>query len=154
MLLTPELTTTSQIVPWMQLVMAACLLSRRTMPVTALGIVVLFGIAVANYGLFHLMDYPIFLGVAAYLAAVGIGWTPFNIRPIDILRWSTVVTLMWASIEKWAYPEWTYPLFISHPNMAMGYDPAFFMRAAGIVEFTLSFALIWSPWCGGFQRSC
>ena len=29
--------------------------------------------------------------------------------------------------------------------MAMGYDPAFFMRAAGVVEFTMSFALIWTP---------
>ena len=52
---------------------------------------------------------------------------------------------MWASVEKWAYPEWSYPLFISHPEVAMGYDPAFFMRAAGVVEFTLSFALLLTP---------
>jgi hypothetical protein len=61
------------------------------------------------------------------------------------MRWSTAVTLMWASIEKWAYPEWSYPLFVSHPQMAMGFDPAFYMRAAGVVEFSLSFALIWTP---------
>ena len=52
---------------------------------------------------------------------------------------------MWASVEKWAYPEWSYPLFATHPDMAMGFDPAFFMRAAGVVEFAMSFALIWTP---------
>ncbi|WP_158807333.1 hypothetical protein [Beijerinckia sp. L45] len=144
-LLTPELTTTSPFIPWMQLAMAACLLSRRTMPLTALGIVVLFGMAVANYGIFHLMDYPIFLGIAGYLALVGLQRDLFGVRPIDVLRWATAITLMWASVEKWAYPDWSYPLFTTHPEMAMGYDPAFFMRAAGVVEFTMSFALIWTP---------
>jgi hypothetical protein len=144
-LLTPELTTTSPFIPWMQLGMAACLLSRKTMPLTALGIVVLFGLAVTNYGIFHLMDYPIFLGVAAYLALTGLKRDFFGIRPVDVLRWATSITLMWASVEKWAYPEWSYPLFTTHPEMAMGYDPAFFMRAAGVVEFTMSFALIWTP---------
>jgi len=52
---------------------------------------------------------------------------------------------MWASIEKWAYPEWSYPLFIQHPEMALGFTPDFFMRASGAVEFALAFALIWTP---------
>ena len=52
---------------------------------------------------------------------------------------------MWASIEKWAYPEWTFPLFIEHPEMSLNYDVAFFMRAAGVIEFTLAFALLWTP---------
>ncbi len=29
--------------------------------------------------------------------------------------------------------------------MTLGYDPEFFMRAAGVIEFTLAFALIWTP---------
>ena len=57
---------------------------------------------------------------------------------------------MWASVEKWAYPEWTYPLFVSHPGMSMGFDPAFYMRAAGVVEFALAFALTLTP----FTRRC
>ena len=52
---------------------------------------------------------------------------------------------MWASIEKWAYPQWSFPLFIQHPAVTMGFDDEFFMRAAGVVEFTLSFALLWTP---------
>ena len=144
-LLTPELTTTSTVVPWIQLAMAACLVSRKTTIIAAFGIVGLFSTAVWYYGAFHLADYPVFLGVAAYLAAISLNKTIFGARPIDVLRWSASITLMWASVEKWAYPEWSYPLFATHPGMALGFDPAFYMRAAGVVEFTMSFALIWTP---------
>ncbi len=70
-LLTPELKPTSALVGAIQLGIAAGMLSRRTMPLSALGIFVLFDIGVWNYGAFHLADYPMFLGVAAYLALTG-----------------------------------------------------------------------------------
>ena len=69
----------------------------------------------------------------------------FGVRPIDVLRWAAGVTLMWASIEKWAYPEWSYPLLILHPEMTLGFAPVFFMRASGAVEFALAFSLMWTP---------
>ncbi len=145
-LLTPELKTASPAIPWLQLAIAAGLIWRGTLPLSALGIVGLFGFAVRDYGVFHLMDYPIFLGVAAYLALAGFRRASFlGVRPLDIVRWAGGMTLMWASIEKWAYPEWTFPLFISHPAMNMGFDIEFFMRAAGVIEFTLAFALMWTP---------
>jgi hypothetical protein len=144
-ILTPELKTTSPAIGWLQLGIAAGLISRRTMPLSALGIVALFAIAVSQYGVFHLADYPIFLGVAAYLALTGLRLDFFGMRPIDVVRWSAAITLMWASIEKWAYPQWTFPLFIEHPTLNLGYDPEYYMRAAGVVEFTLAFALIWTP---------
>jgi hypothetical protein len=144
-LLTPELKTSSALVGAIQLGIAAGMLSRRTMPLSALGIATLFAIGVREYGAFHLADYPIFLGVAVYLALVGLQKDLFGARPIDVLRWTAGVTLMWASIEKWAYPEWSYPLFVQHPGMALGFTPDFYMRAAGAVEFALAFALIWTP---------
>jgi hypothetical protein len=144
-ILTPELITTSSTVSWIQLGMAACLIWRRTLPITGLGIIGLFALAVYQYGIFHLMDYPIFVGIAAYLILVGLQRDLFGARPVDVLRWSAAVTLMWASIEKWAYPQWSFPLFITHPQMTLGYTPEFFMRAAGMVEFTLSFALLLTP---------
>ncbi len=143
--LTPELATGLPFVPWMQLAMAAAMLSRRTLPLASLGIIALFGMATAKFGIFHLMDYPVFLGLAAYLACVGLNRFPFGVRPLDILRWAAAVTLMWASVEKWAYPQWTFPVFVSHPNMSFGFDIAFYMRAAGVVEFALAFALVCTP---------
>lgn len=144
-LLTPELKTDLSVVAAIQLGIAAGMLSRRTMPFSALGIVILYGIAIWNYGVFHLADYPVFLGVAAYLALTGMQRDFFGMRPLDVLRWSAGITLMWASIEKWAYPDWSYPLFILHPQMSLGFTPDFYMRAAGAVEFALAFSLIWTP---------
>ena len=144
-LLTPELKTDSILIGVIQLGIAAGMLSRKTMPLSALGIFVLYDIAIWQNGPFHLADYPIFLGVAAYLALIGAQTNFFGIRPIDVLRWSAGVTLMWAAIEKWAYPEWSYPLFVIYPDMTMGFTPEFYMRAAGAVEFALAFSLMWTP---------
>jgi hypothetical protein len=144
-ILTPELKTDVAWIPWLQLAMAGCLIWRRTMPITGLGIVFLFSFATAQYGLFHLADYPVFLGIAAYLIAQGLGLKPFDVRPLDLVRWTAAVTLMWASIEKWAYPDWTAPLIAAKPQMTMGATPELFMQAAGVIEFTLAFALIWTP---------
>jgi hypothetical protein len=144
-LLTPELKTTATWVGPLQLAIAAGMLSRRTMPASALGMVILFGVAVHDYGIFHLADYPIFLGIAAYLALIGLGRNLFGISPLDIVRCATAVTLMWASVEKWAYPEWSFPIFIVHPDITFGFDQEFYMRAAGVVEFALAFSLLWTP---------
>jgi hypothetical protein len=144
-LLTPELKSTSPLVDVLHLVIAAGVLSRRTMPISALGIGICFAIAVQDYGIFHLADYPIFLGIAAYLALTGLRLNLFGVPPLNVVRYATGATLMWASVEKWAYPEWTFPLFGAHPGLAMGFDGEFFMRAAGVVEFALAFALVWTP---------
>jgi hypothetical protein len=145
-ILTPELTTTSSATELLQLAIAACLLFRVTMPISALGIVLLFAQGVWSYGLFHMMDYPIFLGDAVYLAMSGLGLTTFlGVRALDILRIGAAVTLLWASVEKWAFPEWTYPILYAHERLSMGLDPRFFMTAAGMVEFGLAFALLWTP---------
>lgn len=144
-ILTPELKTTSPMIGIVQLCIVACLAHRRTLPFAGLGIVFLFAFATSQYGVFHLADYPIFLGVAIYLILVGLDRDFFGIQPLDILRWAAGITLMWASVEKWAYPEWSFPLLIQHPSLALGFDPELFMRAAGAIEFALAFALIWTP---------
>jgi len=144
-LLTPELKSTAWFVPPLQLAIAAGMLSRRSLPLSALGIAILFAVSVHDYGAFHLADYPIFLGVAGYLALTGLRRDLFGIKPLDLARYATAITLMWASIEKWAYPEWSFPLFIDHPALSLGFDMELYMRAAGVVEFTLAFALLWTP---------
>ncbi|WP_187193706.1 MULTISPECIES: hypothetical protein [unclassified Methylobacterium] len=144
-ILTPELKTDVAWIPWFQLALAACLIWRRTMPLTGLGIVFLFSFATAQYGIFHLADYPVFLGVAVYLVCQGLNLKPFGLRPLDIVRWTAAITLMWASVEKWAYPQWTDPLLAAKPQMTMGATPELFMQAAGVIEFTLAFALLWTP---------
>jgi hypothetical protein len=144
-ILTPELQTQSPVIPWLQAAIAVGMFWRSTLVLSAMGIVALFAVGVAHYGPFHMMDYPIFLGLAAYLALTGLKMKLFHLRPLDIARWGAGITLMWASVEKWAYPDWTYPLLQAHSKLTMGLDSAFYMTAAGVVEFALAFALVWTP---------
>ena len=144
-LLTPELKTSSVAIGCLQVAIAAGMLSRPTMPLSALGIAVIFAVGIIQDGAFHLADYPIFLGVAAYLALTGMQSNFFGKRALDVVRYAAAITLMWASIEKWAYPEWSFPLFVQYPNMTLGFDQEFYMQAAGVIEFTLAFALLWTP---------
>jgi hypothetical protein len=144
-IMTPELKTSVAAISWLQLIIAACFIWRQTLVLAAAGIVFLYGYAIVHYGLFHLLDYPIFIGSASYFALIGLGLGRRGVQPVDVLRWAAAVTLMWASVEKWAYPQWTYPLFVSHAGMALGFDPVFYMKAAGVVEFSLAFGLIGPP---------
>jgi hypothetical protein len=141
-IMTPELTTSAAWISWLQLAIAGCFVWRGTLIFSAAGVVFLYGYALVHYGLFHLMDYPIFIGAAGYFAMVGLERTRWHVTPLDVVRCAASVTLMWASVEKWGYPQWTYPLFLTHPEMAMGFSPDFYMKAAGVVEFSLAFALI------------
>nr|MBA2409700.1 hypothetical protein [Gammaproteobacteria bacterium] len=63
-ILTPELKTTAIWVPMLQLAILVTVLFRRTVVMAALGIVVLYAYAVNNYGWFHMLDYPVFIGIA------------------------------------------------------------------------------------------
>ncbi len=51
------------------------------MPFAGLGIAFLYGLATAQYGFFPMADYPVFLGVAAYLVMTGLGISPLGLRP-------------------------------------------------------------------------
>jgi hypothetical protein len=68
----------------------------------------------------HPRDLRLFLRLALDDGLAGLERTLFGARPLDVVRWAAGVTLTWASIEKWAYPEWTFPLFITHPEMTLG----------------------------------
>jgi hypothetical protein len=95
-ILTPELKTASPVIGLIQLFIVASLATRKTLPFAGLGIISLFVYATSRYGVFHLADYPIFLGIAVYLILVGLERDFFGIRPLDIVRWAAGITLMWA----------------------------------------------------------
>ncbi len=141
-LLTPELTTTNVAIPWFQLALAAATLSWRTTWVASAGIVVLYGIAIAQYGLFHMLDYPIFFGIAGYLAIHSL--RPARLVPYagSVLVAAVAATLLWASFEKWAYWVWTMPVMALHPNIDLGFNPKAYIVLAGFVEFFLAYFLL------------
>lgn len=145
MVLTPELQTGVAAVEWLQAAIAAAMFWQRSMIFAGVGIAGLYAYGIAFYGVFHLLDYPIFLGFSAYCLLKGLRRDQVGMLPETVLRWSIGITLMWASVEKWAYPEWTFPMLDLHPTIGMGLRRGFFMNAAGMVEFASAFALIWTP---------
>ena len=154
MILTPELKTDAQWIRWLQLGIALLVLIPRTAFLAGIGIIFLYGYAMAMYGIFHLLDYPIFLGVALYLIIDSLYGEGRRELAHSLLRVMTAVTLLWAGIEKFAYPEWSFQLIQGQPGMALGLDPEFFMVAAGFVEFCAAYLLLTGCFRRARRRSC
>jgi len=142
-ILTPELKTDIEAISWFQLVLALSTLSWRTVWIAGLGIFVLYGIAIADYGVFHLMDYPLFLGIAAYLIIESLKIERLQPYALSILYVAMAQTLLWASVEKWAFGAWTMPLLAQHERITLGIDHRVYMILAGFVEFVASFLLLY-----------
>jgi hypothetical protein len=142
--LTVELKTDATWVPALQLAIAAAVLVRRSAILAALGIVVLFAFSVNRYGVFHMLDYPFFLGLAAFLSIDSIYGQKGLTQGLGILRVTVGFSLLWCSVEKWLYPGWTQELLQSdlHVLLATGLSPTLIVMGAGFVEFSLAFALI------------
>ena len=135
--LTPELKTESVWVPWLQLVLGLCALSRYTMPVTGAGIFVLYAAALRPYGVYHMLDYPIFLGIGYFFLVTNVGRSQWMKSGFVVLFACTGLTLIWAAIEKFVYPQWTYPILQHNPDMLMGMSPYAFMVSPGSSNSTL-----------------
>ena len=140
--LTPELKTSAVYVPWLHLVMALSVLSRRTMFIAGIGIFFLYLAAARDYGIFHILDYLIFLGIGYYLTMANSTNKKLLKSGFIVLFACTGLTLIWASVEKFAYADWTNPLFEKNPQMLMGMSPGRFMMVSGFVEFFVTFILL------------
>jgi hypothetical protein len=145
-ILTPELLTRAAWVGWVQLGIALCLFSRVLYPLSAAGIVGLCLYALAEYDLFHMLDYvTLGLGLASYLVLAGARGARWHHRRFDVLRWGVASALMWSSLEKFSYPLWFVPLLEKKPYLALGMPFPIFTTMSGVAEFTLAFGLLWSP---------
>lgn len=142
-ILTPELRATGTWIIFLQLTIALLALFRATAWPAALGIVVLFAYAISLYGLVHLLDYMFFLGIAIHLVISARERNEHWPLGLGLLRLTTGASFLWVSVEKWAYPSWTYELLqFQLKPVLMGFQPEFVIAAAGFVEFSLAFTLI------------
>ena len=144
-LLTPELLTDADWITWLQLGISACMLDRRLLPLGGLGVLALYCQGVRQHGLFHMIDYVFFLGLACYLVLSAWTWAPLLGARMPVLRISLAFSLMWVSIEKFVYPHWTLCVMQQHPIITFGFEPHAVTQLAGIVEFSLAFSLLWTP---------
>ncbi|RYE42851.1 MAG: DUF305 domain-containing protein [Hyphomicrobiales bacterium] len=143
--LTPDLKTPNEWVSWVQLLIAAFVFSRRTMPLAAAGIIMLWVLALTEYDLFHLLDYlALGVAVAGYLMLESSSRPEWRKYRFEVLRWGVAIALMWSSLEKFAYPDWFYPLVEEKPFLTFGMPRDVFIPMAGVAEFTMGFGLLWT----------
>ncbi|WP_034412262.1 hypothetical protein [Derxia gummosa] len=141
-LLTPESTTSAWWVANLQYGIALTALLPATGWIAATGIVLLYGMGIEGLGLFHMLDYPAFLGAAAYLALMSLK-PERHVRALAILRISTALTLMVGAAEKFGYPDWSFQMLRDYPVLRFGVDDLeFYMAGAGIVEFALAYLVL------------
>ena len=138
-ILTPELHTHASWIFTVQLISAFCLAWRRTCVISALGLSLLYAYGLTQYGLFHMLDYVYFLGIAVFLAGVSI--PRLSRLRIPAMTGALAFSIMWTAIEKFVYPQWTDQVLQRHTGMAMGLPSPLFILIAGFVEFTLAFYL-------------
>jgi len=143
--LTPELKGNSVSLSAIQALIPIYLAARATLPAAAAGILVLYGYGVATYGLFHMLDYPIYLGLAVYFALSVTDNSKVHAFRMSCLRWTAALSLLWPAMEKFLYPAWIVPIALAHPGLTLGFDLDTVTTAAGVVEFGLAFALFWTP---------
>lgn len=140
--LTPELKTASPFVPWLQLAMALAVVSRYTVFLTGLGVFALYVAAASNYGIFHMLDYMIFLGIGYYLTVSQTKNKGLLKSGLVVLFACTGLTLIWAAVEKFAYSQWTIAVLADKPHVTMGMSPPIFMKVSGFIEFFVTFILL------------
>ncbi len=138
-ILTPELHTRTPWIFTVQFLSAFCIAWRPTCVAGAAGICLLYVYGITQYGIFHMLDYVYFLGIAVFLAGVTIPRLS-EIR-VSALTGGLAFSIMWTAIEKFVYPQWTMQVLQKHAHMAGGLPLGLFVVVAGFVEFTLAFYL-------------
>jgi hypothetical protein len=141
-LLAPDLAAPSALVGWMQFVVALLLVLPATTPLAGVGVLVLYGIAIANFGAFYMLDYFAFVGVGVYLLVARSGNARIRGLRLPALYFSIGFSLMWLGLEKIIYPQWGIYILQQNPQLTLGLDVGFFLLSAAFVELALGYLLI------------
>jgi hypothetical protein len=141
-ILTPELVSGAAWISVLQFAIAVAVLWRRSCVLAAVGISVIYGAGIVDYGLFHMVDYLFFPGIAAYLALTSSSQTRFTRWRVGAVCAFLSASLMWTATEKFVYPLWTITVLIAHPSITAGIAPSIVTVIAGFVEFSLAFFLV------------
>lgn len=147
-LLTPELKTSLQWIPLFQIAIGVLAIFPFTGVLAGIGILLLYGMCIGEYGVFHMCDYPAFIGAAVYLMWMSLDRSAHD-KGIAVLRVATGLTLMIGATEKFGYPQWSFDTLKDNPVLTFGItNYEFYMVGAGMVEFSLAFLVVTGRFSG------
>ena len=141
-MIAPELRIQSELLGWYQFVLALLMLGSWTSAIAGFGMIVLYFIAVGQFGFFHMLDYLVYPAIGYFLlVSVSKNSKILNSR-VPALYFGLGFSLCWAALEKIFYPNWGLEAISQHPALTMGLDPEFFLLACAFVELSLGYLLI------------
>lgn len=141
-LLVPELPIQDAWVGWMQFVLALLLIFPKTTPLAGIGLSVLWIIGVVNFGLFHMLDYVLFIGVATYLGTSLATDRRIKGLGIPALYSGLGFSLIWVALEKIVYPQWGEGILEDMQYLTLGFETDTFLILVAFVELALGFLLV------------
>ncbi len=130
---------------WAQLLIAGLIFSRRTQPIAAAGIIGLWLLALRDYDSSTCWTIWRSDRRRRLSRAGSVEKSEWRKHRFEVLRWGVAIALMWSSLEKFAYPDWFYPLVVEKPFLTFGMPRDVFIPMAGVAEFTMGFGLLCTP---------
>lgn len=138
----PEIFIPSKFVGWFELLLALFIIFKETTFITGIGMILLYFLGIYMHGIFHMLDYIVYLAAGLYLVIA----TSKNerIRNLDlpVLYSGLGFSLCWVAFEKLFYPYWGLSVLSKAPQLTMGLPHDFFLMACAFVEFTLGYLLM------------
>lgn len=141
-LLAPELPATSELIGWMQFVVVLLLLIPPTVPAAGALLGALWLWAALSFGLFHLLDYTFYLGIAFALTVSRSESARLRDLGLPALYATVGFSLVWVALEKLVYPDWALYVLSQHSSLAMGLPLEFFLVGCAFVELALGHLLV------------
>lgn len=109
---------------------------------TKAGAGILFGLfinSIAEYGLFHLLDYGFYV---ALIGALALRQTKLERWAFPILYLGTGLSLCWVAVEKWIYPNMSLDIVEHHHIPTFGFAPSPFIILCAFIEFVVGYLLV------------
>lgn len=141
-LLAPELPAVHWALGWAQFGVVLLLLIPQTVPAAGVALGLLWLYAAFSFGLFHLLDYAFYPGIAFALVTSRSARDKVRGLGLPALYLSVGFSLFWVALEKLVYPDWALYVLSQHPALAMGLTLDFFLVGAAFVELVLGHLLI------------
>lgn len=140
--LTPDTITEAWWVSGLHVIIAFAVLFRPTLFVAGIGILALYGYCVYQFGLFHMVDYLTFMGLAIFLIFSQINIKSLLKLRLPILYLTLAIAFLWSAIEKLTFAQWFDPFLDKYMFLQMGFDRDFYLLSAALVEFVLFYLLL------------
>jgi len=141
-ILAPDLNTDLEWLGWLQFAVAFLLVFDRTVKLAGVGILVLYLLAITQFGFFHMLDYFLYVGIAWFFLVYESKHPRFQVTALPAVYASLGFSLIWLGLEKLFYPSWSLVLLEQHPVLALGMDHDLFVVVAAMVEIGLGFMIM------------